>query len=245
MELLKSDLINNAFSELRISGYTVNPNPADNKLALRKLEALAHEYISRNIDVGYFFENDPDTSSPSGVLPQYENAFSICLAERLITDFGKGMSPDPILMKSYSAATSFLSSSTAHINPTTPSSRMPIGSGNRRVHPIHYNYNRQTKLAPNSAETIDMWVGDINDYEENYQSVLKDVDDIESYTIEADSGLTIVSDSLDSPIIYYRIKAIGSASESNRAYQRVKIVATTNTDKVMTRYINFNVREAD
>ena len=79
-------------------------------------------------------------------------------------------SPDPILIKSYSAATSFLSSSTAHINPTTPSSRMPIGSGNRRVHPIHYNYNRHTELAPNSAETIDMWVNDINDYEENYQA---------------------------------------------------------------------------
>jgi hypothetical protein len=246
MELLKGDIINNAYSELRISGLTVNPRPEDNRLALRKLEALAHEYIARNIDVGYFFENDPDTGSPSGVLPQYSNAFSICLAERLITDFGKGMSPDPILMKSYSSATSFLSSNTVFITPTTPSSRMPRGSGNTRTWPIYSNFSRHTELAPNSAKTEEIWIGDINDYEEDYQPVLKAGEDIDSYTIDADDGLDIVSDSLFSPIISYRIKAISNqATDTSRAYQRVKIVSTTTDGRVMTRYINFTILETN
>ena len=243
MELLKSDIINYAYSELRISGLTINPGPEDTALALRKLELLAHEYIARNIDIGYFFENVPDTGSPSGILPQYANSFAVCLAERLVTDFGKGMTPDPILMRAYSAATSFLASNTAHINPATPSSRMPRGSGNTRRFPISSNFNRPVELAPNNATTINMWINEINDYEENFQSSLRDVDDIDSYTIEADSGLTIISDSLNSPIISYRVKATGTDTASS-AFQRVKIIATTNTDKVVIRYINFNILEA-
>jgi len=244
MELLKGDIINNAYSELRISGLTVDPTSEDNKLALRKLESLAHEYQARNIDIGYNFENDPDTGSFSGVLPQYENSFSVCLAERLLTDFGKGMTPDPILMKSYSAAASYLMSNTAHINPTTPSSIFPRGSSSTRGWPIYSKYNHKIELAPNSAKTIDMWIDDINDYEEDYQPILKSGEDIGTYTIEVDDGIKIISDSLESPIIKYRIEALNNqTTNTSRAYQRVKIVVTTTDARRITRYINFNVME--
>lgn len=246
MELLKGDIINAAFSELRISGLTVNAAPEDNKLALRKLEALAHEYMARNINLNYFFEDEPDAGSPSGILPQYENAFSICLAERMLTDFGKGMQPDPTLMKSYSAAIGFLTTITTTINEVLPSSRMPRGSGSYRGFARYTHFNRHREQAPNSAATETMYIGDITDFEENFQNILSTGEDISSYTITSDDGLNIVSDSLESPLVKFRIEALSqqtTTTGTNRTYQRIKIVVDTSDGNRRTRFVNFNVLE--
>lgn len=246
MELLKGDIANDAFSELRISGLTVNPTPEDNRLAIRKLEALAAEYVARNINLNYNFEEFPDPGSPSGIPLHLSNAVSICLAERMLTDFGKGMQPDPTLMKSYSAAVSYLSSVTASINKALPPARFPRGSGNNRGWSRHVNFNRTVQQAPNSANTNQMWIGDVNDFKEDYSSVLSTAEGIATYTIISDSGLEIVSDSLSTPIVSYRIEAKGNTylDYTTRNYQRVTIQIETTEGRKLTRYINFDVQES-
>jgi hypothetical protein len=68
---LKSDLINGAYSKLRISGLTVDPTPENNDLAIGVLESMVHEYKVRGACMSYNFEDEPDTSSKSGLEPEY------------------------------------------------------------------------------------------------------------------------------------------------------------------------------
>lgn len=241
----KGDVTKYAFSELQISGITVNPTADDNTLALVRMEQLAHEYLKRNIDIGYKFEESPSSLSASGVAPEYVNGFSVCVAQRLLSDFGKGMQPDPTLVNTYRAAVSYLSSATAHVNPALPGSRFPRGSGNTRGWSYYSHFNRTVEQAPNEGATIHMFVGDIEDFTEDFQSYLNVGEDVASYTIEADNGLNIVSDSLTTPVVSYRIEAIGNYQDQNttRLYQRVTIVATTSTGRKTTRYANFDIQE--
>jgi hypothetical protein len=242
---LKSDIIKNAFSELQISGITVNPTADDNQLALIRMEQLAHEYLARNINIGYKFEESPSSLSSSGVAPEYLNAFSICVAQRMLSDFGKGMTPDPNLMNNYRAAVSHLSSGTATINPALPGSRFPRGSGNTRGWSYYAHYNRTVEQAPNEGDTIRLIVGDIDDYTEDFSGYLNVGEDVSSYEISADSGLTISNDSLTSPVVSYRVEAVGTEKDqfSTRLYQRVALIVTTSTGRKTTRHINFDVRD--
>ena len=60
----KGDIINRAFSALRISGITADPSPEDLELALGKLENMAAELAGRNIHTNFAFEDDPDPNTP-------------------------------------------------------------------------------------------------------------------------------------------------------------------------------------
>lgn len=240
---LKIDLISGAYSKLRISGLTVIPGPEDTELALMLLESMLDEYEARNICVGYKFEDEPDSNSPSGVDRKYWDAIKCNLAVRLIPDFGKGQQPDPVLITQGQAALSFLSSSTALVRQVQAPSRMPLGSGNRYYGQRWRNYNAPVSEAPLNCETIKMIIGDIDDFVEHFDSYLNAGEDVASYTIESDTGLTIVSDSLSTPDIIYRIKAEGSDGTKSDSFLQVKIVVTTTDTRVNTRIINFSLSE--
>jgi len=235
----KIDIINGAYSQMRISGITVDPSPSDLMLALRRLEGMANELHGRNICTGYYFEEEPDVNSPSGLDKIYWYSFECILAMRLLPDFGKGMQPDPILAKNASAQMSFLYASTANPRQVQYPSRQSLGAGNR--HPFS-KFFVPIAEAPNTCKTNQMTVGDINNYIEHFNSYLVDPEEIASYTIEADTGLTIVSDSDISPDIFYQIQAVGGTS--NDGLLRVKIVMTTDTGRVTTRVINFKLIES-
>ena len=96
---LKSDIIDGAYSQMRISGITVDPGASDLVLALRRLDGLASELCGRKVYTGYYFEEEPDITSPSGIDRKYWYSFECILAMRLLSDFGKGMKPDPMLEK--------------------------------------------------------------------------------------------------------------------------------------------------
>lgn len=131
-EYLKGDCINNAYTELRISGLTTIPSKEELTVALRRLEGMANEYSKRNVCIGYNFEDSPDLNTDSGIPPEYQESIDLCLARRLISMFGKGAMDkvDPELLKRQSAAFSYLSSATAVVKQTQPGRRMPRGSGN-------------------------------------------------------------------------------------------------------------------
>jgi hypothetical protein len=230
---LKSDIINAAYSKLRISGKTSMPTPEDIDIAISRLEIMAHEMNLKSI--GYNFEDEPDPSSKHGIVTRYVDRVSGILAGKLMVDFGKGMTPDPKLMNEISVAYSVIASATAITRQIQPPSIMPLGSGNRRCW-VSDTYQEPELQAPISILSNYLTVGSVEDYEENFDTYLKDGEDISAYTIDADNGLTIVSDSLATPVISFRIQADYTTSLST-----VKILVTTDSGRKTTRTINFEV----
>ena len=57
----KIELINQAYSLIRISGITLDPSGEDISLALDRLETMAAEFYGRNIKTDYNFEEKPTT----------------------------------------------------------------------------------------------------------------------------------------------------------------------------------------
>jgi hypothetical protein len=235
---LKVDRINGAYSQMRISGITVQPSAEDNVLALSRMEAMAHEFNARNICTGYNTEDEPDINSSSGLPPSMWYAFDCVLAQRLLSDFGKGAAPDPLLLTNASAQMSFLCAVTANPRQTQYPSRMPTGSGNR-WNSRFYRFYKEPAIAPNECATNYMYVDDIADFVEHFDSFIIDSETISSYTISADTGLTIQTDSTSDFDVNYRIKAT-----KEDPLLRVKIIMTTSTGRIETRIINFAVTKA-
>jgi hypothetical protein len=115
MSATKNDLLISAFEEIRISGITVNPTPADKALALRHLETMMAQLEGRNICVGYNFEDTPNMNSLSNVDRAYWYPIIMLLADRLLPSFGKVATPE--FARNRSGAQSYLSSVCAKLHP--------------------------------------------------------------------------------------------------------------------------------
>lgn len=232
---LKGDFINKAYSRLRISGLTVNPSPEDNQIALSRLENMASRWHNKNICTGYAFETEPDVNAPHNVPRKYWDAYETSLAIELAPDFGKQLPQG--LVSSQRAAYSDMLASTSKVDRIPYPARQPRGRGNRTSFRRYYG---ATDQAPNECKTNEMYQDDINDYAEDFSAYLVSVEDVASYTIEADTGLTIASDSLTSPVISYQIQA-----DTVSDLLRVKIVILTTLGRRKTRIINFKVLDSE
>lgn len=239
----KGDLVNNAYSQARISGLTSQPTPEDLTLTLNRLEGMAAEFKGRNICVNYNFEDTPDLNSPHNMEKEHEFAFETNLAIRLLADFGKA--PIPSLVTQQQAGFSFLSSSTAPRRQTQYPSRQPVGSGNDLRYYRYQKFYRPQSEAPLTCETNKMFIGDIDIFVEHFDAYLSDGETIDSYTIESDSGLTLSADSLTTPDITYTVEAVGNNEGIGNSLLEIKIVATTNLGRVTTRIINFELTSSD
>ena len=241
-EITKVDIINGAYSQMRISGLTVQPTPEDLTLALDRLEDMAEEFEARNICVNYNFEDTPDTASLTNIKRKHKTSFESCLAIRLV-DFGKPI-PDS-LMRLATSGFSFLSSNTAQVRETQYPSRQPRGSGNSLRYNRWNRYYKEDAEAPLGSTTHTMYVNDVDDFVEHFDAYLNDGETISSYTIEADDGLTINSDSNATPDINFQILASGNAGTSSDGFLQVKIVVTTSDSRVENRFINFTLLDSD
>lgn len=233
----KAELINDAFAQMRISGLTVQPGPFDIAKALPRLEAMAAEWESRNICIAYNFEDEPDVNSASGVALKHENAVATNLAMRLVHDYG--LQAPPTLMAQATQGASFVSVDTAIVEPLPYPSRQPVGSrnslftrGTRRFYP-------QTTQIDTGCATKKMYIGDTNDFIESWSSYLQVGEDIASYVLSADTGLTVVSQSLSTPNVNFRINAVGVSPQNQSVTPQVVITVTTTTGRVDNRVIQF------
>ena len=240
----KGDILNRAFSALRISGITVDPSPEDLELALGKLENMAAEFNGRNICTNYTFEDEPDPNTPHNMDRKFWHSYDVNLAVRLMPDYGKGAKPDVTLIRQASAGISFLSSATALVKEVQHPNRMPVGSGSIIGHRWSRFFNTQNE-APNTCLTKTMYIGDITDFIEHFDSYLIDGEDIDSYTIEANTGITITADANNTPDINYTVQADGASDGSGISLLYVKIVITTSDGRVETRIINFRILSSD
>lgn len=238
----KIETIKSAYSQLRISGLTVQPASENVETALCRLEDMMAEYDGAGVCVGYNFENEPDPNSITNVQRKYWQMMASNLAVRLIADFNKQV-PQALLMQasaSYSSASSSVAAE--RIRQVPYPSRQPIGSGNLRGGKYRRRFYPVSRLPPNECATNELIIDDINDYQESYAAYLDKDEVIESFTIEATNGLTIQASANDTPLISYRIKAVSGATEG--AWQAVTIVITTDAGRVDTREINYQITGA-
>lgn len=238
---LKVDLITDAYSQLRISGLTVDPTNEDLEVALMRLEDMAAEFDSRNISVGYNFELNPDPNSDANVPREFKYAFATNLAIRLIADFNKQV-PQMLL----SMATQALSNMSARaaamrVRQTEYPRRQPRGSGSTLRYNRWQRFYRDPLRAPVGSDELN--IGEINDYKEDFSDYLIGDESIDSFTITADPGLTIVSSSNDTPVISYRLQGTSRAENRAQSLYQVTITVTTSTGRVSEQVIPFNVSE--
>jgi len=244
MSILKSDIINGAYSLTRISGLTVVPGAEDLELALIRLESMAAEWFDRGYDIGYKFTETPDSADPSGIPLAQRYVFELGLASRIIHDFGKQLTQQ--LSMDFSQGFSGLANVTAPDIRTDYPNRMPRGSGNTLRYNRWQRFYRNPKDAPTSTSTNKMFTEEIEVYTESYVSYLNDGEVISSFTIEAENGLTITSSSLNSAstIIEYTIEADGT-NEISSDYIRIEIKVTTSTGRIVKRFIDFKVDDEE
>ncbi len=239
----KIDLVQGAFSKMRISGLTVDPTPEDTTLALQVLEQMAAEFAGRNITTYYreaFDQGDVDPNEQSGLALKYRNAFEANLAVRLCADFGKDI-PHSLGINAQQSLSSMSSMIAAdNIREVEQPHRQPIGNAAALRNRWHQKFYRTPPQPPQDAELHHMFIGDINDYKEDFTSYLKGDEVIESFNIQAESGLTILESDNVYPYITYRVEAVSNTEQG--IWQMVRIIATTDAGRVTTRLINFDIR---
>jgi hypothetical protein len=233
----KIDAINDAYSQLRISGLTRIPTPGDLELALGRLEGMAAEWATRNICSGYNFEDTPDPNSASNVSKAFLQAYATNLAIRLV-DFGKQV--PAMLMAQANQSLSNLSGRSAmdSINMVPYPSRQPRGSGNTLRYNRWNRFYRNQNVAPNDCATVDMFIGDVNDYVEHFDAYLNDGETLSAIEFSADTGITINSSSFTDNDVSYQIEATGSNDTTPQDLQ-LTIIATTSSGRIETRVIIF------
>lgn len=232
---LKSEIINGAYSQLRISGLTVSPTAADSATALSRLENMMAELP---IDIGYNFEDAPSASSETNVERRFNHMIESNLAIRLIPDFNKDVPPtlQNQASQAMGSAIGYYMSDTAR--QIQPPRRMPKGSGSRWARGFIDRYQNPPALPPNDTDTVYIWEGEQFDLYEDFSAWLG-ANTIASYTIASDTRLTIVTSANADPRITYTVKAI----DGTNILQRVKITVTDSAGRIDIRTIDFGVTD--
>ena len=238
-EAFKVDLINDAYSMLRISGMTVDPTPQDLELALMRMESMMDEWLSRNVDIGYFFEDKPDPNTESGVIRAYWNAIASNLALRLTPDFNKQL--HPILLGQARQAYSSMSGRVARerIDQIEYPRRQPRGSGSTRWFSRWYRFYRVEQPTVNASTTRRIFIGDVEDYAENFESFLRSGETIAAHYVVTDPSLNLLRNRNTDTDVSYRVEALNDGGL--RENQQVTIVIDTSTGRRYTRTVLFKL----
>jgi len=234
--MLKSELIANAYQQLRIWGITTSADPEDTAAALRLLDSMMAELQEqRGCNIGYNFTDTPDPNDPLGVRLENQYAVELGLAVRLIPLFNKQV-PEKLLELASGAVSTMVGQAVKNnLRQVAPPSRMPRGSGARYAN--RYRRFNAPDISPEDVSTANkMSIGDINDYTEDFTAYLAG-ETIASYTITSTDGLTLSADTNDTTTVSYRAEAESNADR----LETVTLVITTSTGRKLTRGIEFEV----
>jgi hypothetical protein len=243
MEQLKSDVISDAYSQMRISGLTVNPSSQDLELALMRMENMFAEFAARNVCTGYNAEDEPDPNSVTN-LPAYAKQMAATnLATRLIPDFNKVVPMQLMALASGSYSTVSAVAQKEILNQVSYPRRMPRGSGSTLRYNRWQRFYRNAPNAPAECATNNMSGGDVNDFIEHFDAYLAKDEFISTFTIEATDDLTIASSSNSNQDVLYRVEAANQSTTSSTGYQSVEIVITTDSGRVEKRLVNFQLTD--
>lgn len=238
MAITKSDVIEDAYSQMRISGLTVKASPEEISRALIRLESMMAEMQGTNLNLNYQFEEVPDPSTDTGVGFEHFQMMSSNLAMRMV-DFGKPVPPELARQASQSMSNSNSIVAASQVNEVQYPNRMARGSGNVVKWNRWFRYYDPDQTPPTDSNIIVR--GDTQDYTEFYTAYLTDGDTISSFTITPDNGLTLISSSNDDTAVSYRLNADETADTA--AFRQVKIIIETDNGRQLTRLIDFNIRD--
>lgn len=232
---LKVDIINRAYSRLRISGVTAQPSAEDLELALSQLEDLVAELEdARNICLNYNREGEPDPNSVSNVPAWARDCLSYQLALRLIPDFNKAVPPQLERMAAASLSAASSKSAADRMRRVQYPERMPTGSGNHARWSAFY---RPATQAPQDCTTQRIQAGETRNYTVLFADVLEANEALASYTVSASDNLTVSGDAIVGTDIDYTVAVTGCG------WQTVKFTVTTDAGRTLVRVVNFDVSE--
>lgn len=238
----KIDAIVDAYSQLRISGLTVEPTPEALETALDRLESMAAEWFERNICCGYQFEDEPDPNTPTGVRRGFKQAFATNLAVRLVPDFNKQVPATLFAQATQSLSNLSAVSAADRIKQVQYPSRMSRGSGNTLRYNRWARFYRLSGAAAANCKVNRMYIGDIGTFVEHFDAYLTDGETIASFSIVADTGVSITGSSNTDQDVNYTVEATGGSDGSAVGESRqVTIVITTSSGRVTTRVIQFEL----
>ena len=236
MKNAKVNLINDAYSKLRISGLTVLPSPEDLELALTRLENMMSEFDTGGVQLGYNFEDEPDPNSVTNIPSFSFDGISSSLTIRLIPDFNK--QPPMQLLASAESSMSVISGKVAkdRLRQVQYPARMPVGTGNHLL-------SRWAKfyypVAIPPVESIKMLIGEINNFISSFQQYLNSGEDIDTFTVEVSDGLTLLSNAVVGDTVNFEIQA------NQTLWQTVKISIVTTDGREEIRVINVEVNPVE
>jgi len=230
----KGDIVNKAYSWLRISGLTRKPQPNEVENALDVLESMAYELDSRNICTSFNFEDVPDPATESGIDNPFFWAASINLGVRMAPDFGKVVTTDQRMQANQSMSN--WSARASVTNPIGHPRRQARGSGNNFRGPNWIRYYKDAPNAPISCDTETITRGSINDYTFSIVDYLQDGETVTSRTTSVTTGLTLLIDDFASPIFSYRAEANINAQN----FQQVQFTVNTSIGRTQLFTINFS-----
>ena len=226
----KVEVINDAYSQMRISGLTVDPRPEDLEVALDRLEVMMAEWDVRNICCNYNFEDEPDPNSDTNVNIAFKQALATNLAIRLIPDFNKQVPPTLFAQATQSLSTLSGHSARQIIQGVPYPQRQAVGSGNS----LRYNrwqrfYRMSTPYV--GCDVTELYLGDVTDVTERYSAYLNTDDNeiISAVEYVADSGIVLSNQSNTDNDVSYRVTA-----QSGNGGQ-VTVIVTTSTGRIETR----------
>ncbi len=231
---LKADLINDAYSQMRISGLTVQPTPNNIQLALERLEGMAAELETRTICVNYNFTEEPDPADESGIELAYRVAFSSNLALRLV-DFGKDVPPSLLALASQTMSN--MSAQTFPLRETQYPQRMPIGSGNTLRTRLWQRFYQPVAQAPIDCDSHPMRLTNINDFSESWEEYLEEGEIISSFSTVVTDGIRLSNTVVDDPFITFRIEA------TLTGFQKLTFTITTSDGRVNVRDVFFQIAQ--
>ena len=241
--LTKNEVINNAYSQLRISGLTVDPQPGEIELALSRFEAMMAEYDGRNICLDYIFEESPTLSASTGVDIQFNQMMETNLAIRLVPDFGKQISQDNSLALLGKQATQSLSNASARsaiVNRNIYPRRQAIGSGNTVRWQRWRRFSQDKGAAPISCETVTMPLNTVKTITETWRDQLAVGEVIISTAVNYTPGLT------EEEVSHTDTDVVFTVFTKSCGAQRATISVVTNLTKPNNfdvRIINFNITD--
>ncbi len=243
---LKVEILNDAFSQMRINGLTRQPTPGDLELMLKRLENMAAEFNARNMDPGWNFEDEPDPNSVTNIQRAYFHTYATNVAVRTLPDFGMSATED--LRRQANQSLSFMSASIAanRVDEVFYSIRHPKGAGNDNYYNRWSRFYQDERAAANVSNLAEIFVDDVNDFNEQFNAYLRKDETVTSFDIVVDKGLELISSSLvNGQDVVYRIRGKADSESQRTATRQVTIIATTSDDRVQTRRRYFQVVPRD
>jgi len=239
--LTKNDVINRAYSQLRISGLTVDPKANEIELALDRFESMMAEYDGRNICLGYLFEESPSLDASTGVDIQFNQMMETNLAVRLVPDFGKQISQDnslAALAKQASQSLSNASARSAIVNRTNQPDRQAVGSGNTFRWSRWRRYYHDKADAPISCDTVTMPLNITKTLAETWVNQLATDEKITSCFITYSAGLVQQNKTFTDNSVTYTVLSKLCGSQCATISIVTNLTTPNNFD---VRVIDFNI----